>query len=92
MNINSGQSVVWDVVPGASAYDVELLNAAGGTSLGTFERTTSSIPASVLFAGRSFGNYTVQVRGKETAGAGAWSGLLSLTFVSLPAPSNLRVE
>lgn len=91
-NINSGQSVQWDVVPGAVSYDVELLNASLSASLAVFNNiNTTSITAAQLLAGQAFGNYNVRVRAVESAGPGAWSTPLGLNFVGLPAPTNLQV-
>ena len=92
MNISSSQSVLWDSVAGASSYTVELLNAAAGAVLAEFETPGTEIPATVLLADQSFGNYNVRVRAEEDAGPGAFSSLLPLTFVALSAPANLRVE
>jgi hypothetical protein len=93
MNINSSQSVAWDAVAGATAYDVELHGnpPAGVLSGGSFEKTGTSIAASELLAGRAFGSFNVRTRAKEAAGPGAWTAFLNLDFVALPAPSNLRV-
>lgn len=93
MNISSSQSFAFDSVLGALGYTVELLNAAGGTVLGTFflNAATTTLAATVLLDNQSFGNYLVRVRAEEDAGPGDWSTPLDLTFVALPAPANLRV-
>lgn len=92
MNINSGDVLTWDTVAGATGYEVELLNASLGQSLAMIQTADEVVTAAELFTGRPFGNYNVQVRATEAAGPGAWSSILPLTFVSLPAPQNVRVE
>lgn len=93
MDINAGQSFVWDAVDGAESYDVELLNDTLGVSFATFSDIAEThITAVELFEGHGHGNYFAKVRGVDFVGPGAWSAPLGLTFVALPAPTNLRVE
>lgn len=90
MNISSAQSVAWDAVPGAESYSVELQTAAGAF-LALFSTSATTLPATTLLANRAFGGYRFRVRAVEAAGPGDWSAPFDLTFVALPAPSNLRV-
>jgi len=92
MNINSGQSLVWNAIFSATGYDVELLNESLGQSLVTINSVDNIVTAEELFSGRPFGNYNVRVRATEAAGPGAWSEIVQLSFVSLSAPTNIHVE
>lgn len=92
MVITGSQSVAWDAVPGAISYDIELLNAAAGVVLGTFDEFDTDISAGDLLSGQGPGNYNVRVRARDAVGPGTWSGLLPIEYAGLGAPGNVRVE
>lgn len=91
MQINFGQSVEFDPVPGAVSYEFLLKNAALSQDLGTFVKDDPLIAGSELLEDQPHGNYYVQCRAFDEVGPGEWSALLALEFVSLPAPQNGRV-
>jgi len=92
--MTSSQSLVWDAVPGAASYDVELHANPPAGALAAFSVSppSASIAAAVLMAGRNFGTYNARVRATEPAGPGDWSAFFNFTFENLNAPANLRVE
>lgn len=92
MNINFGDSVVFDPVAGATSYDFSLRGAAGSPELVVVNKATPVCPAEDLLTGRADGNYTCACRGKQTGYDGPYSALLALEFVRLTAPLNGRVE
>lgn len=91
MVINGNNSVEWDAVPGAIDYDIEVLNAAAGATLSTYESVDTSISAPELLSNLSPGNYNVRVRGRDAVGPGDWSAILPIEYAGLPAPGNVRV-
>lgn len=89
MQISLGQSVIWDAVPSADSYVAELSNSTG--VLASFSTTATAVAADTLFAGRVAGNYSIRVKAIKGVLVSAFSEPLSLEFVGLSAPINLRV-
>lgn len=90
-DMNSGNSLAWDAVPGALSYDVELQSATG-VPLASYNVTTASIPGATLMDGRAFGNYRARVRSRDGSGPGSWSTPpFEFAYVGLPPPGNIHV-
>lgn len=90
--MTSSQALVWDAVPGAASYDVEISTGSLNPPLASFNVTSTSLSGAVLFAGLAHGSYKTKVRAVEPAGPGDWSAVFDTPFDNLPAPTNLRVE
>lgn len=89
MQISLGQSVIWDAVASADSYVAELSNSTG--VLASFSVTNPAVSADTLFAGRTAGNYSIKVKAVKGVLVSPFSEPLSLEFVGLSTPQNLRV-
>lgn len=89
MNINIGQKVVWDAVPGAVDYKVRLLDAALA-EVAVYVVGVPEIDGAVLLAGMVHGTYSARVSANDGVAYGAEANQL-LVYAALPAPSNVTV-
>jgi hypothetical protein len=91
-----GDSVVWDLVPGAADYRVRVTDL-GGTEISRIFTVATSVPLVDLLAGSPVNTqYIVYVAAKDVAGAGNGTpgdeAFVQFLLEGLPAPLNLRVE
>jgi len=94
VTVNSGMKFAWDEVPGATAYDVEVLNAAMGAVLASRpDLTVLEVTVLDICAGLAIGpTYNIHVRAKDAFGVGLWSNPLTFQILGPTAPGNLRAE
>lgn len=90
MVVSPAQNLHWEAVPGATSYEVDLLDGVGAL-LATFTPTTSAIRGTTLFAGRAPGPYAVRVRARTGTDLSADSEQVSLDLVAVLPPTGIAV-
>ena len=92
MTITLAQSYVFDPVPGAALYRVEMRDAPGNV-VKTVISYDNTVAATELFDGLQAGpTYRARVRAEAGSFVGEYTGLLDLVLEALGVPGNPRVE
>jgi hypothetical protein len=82
--VGNNVTLTWDPIPGVTGYDLEAVLFESGQ---VFRLSVGPAENTLVVPNVSFGNYTVRVRGRNTAGAGPFS---NTALISISSSVRLR--
>lgn len=88
------KKLVWEAIPGAIGYDIEMCNAGHGAVEAAAVSDTNSIVLADIFAGTSIGHriFLVHIRAKDALGPGDWSVNTEIEILPLRRPNTVEIQ